>query len=218
MLAYSMQELLVEPFAGLVFALPPDVTTKLAGVQHGGVLVGMILVAGIASGIGGRRLGSLKGWTILGCLASACALIGLAFSGFGGDPLQLRIGVGALGFSNGVFAVAAIGSMMGLASSGARGREGARMGLWGAAQAIAFAARRPDRHGSGGRGARGGRFAAARLCACVRDRGGGVRRRGGDGAPDGEHRPDGAICGIVGARGAGWGAAGAKLEGANHER
>lgn len=38
-----------------------------------------------------------------------------------------------------MFAVAAIGSMMDLAMSGARGREGARMGLWGAAQAIAFA-------------------------------------------------------------------------------
>jgi BCD family chlorophyll transporter-like MFS transporter len=140
MLAYSMQELLVEPFAGLVFAMPPDVTTKLAGVQHGGVLIGMILVAALASGIGGRRLGSLKGWTMAGCLASGCALVGLAASGgFGANPLALRGFVAALGFSNGVFAVAAIGSMMGLATAGARGREGARMGLWGAAQAIAFA-------------------------------------------------------------------------------
>ena len=140
MLAYSMQELLVEPFAGLVFAMPPDVTTKLAGIQHGGVLIGMILVAGIASGIGGRRLGSLRGWTVVGCLASACALVGLAASGgFGANPLALRGFVGALGFSNGVYAVAAIGSMMALATSGARGREGARMGMWGAAQAVAFA-------------------------------------------------------------------------------
>jgi BCD family chlorophyll transporter-like MFS transporter len=140
MLAYSMQELLVEPYAGLVFAMPPDVTTKLAGVQHGGVLIGMIIVALIASGIGGRRLGSLRGWSVLGCLASACALVGLAASGlFGANPLALRGCVGALGFSNGVFAVAAIGSMMGLAGAGARGREGARMGLWGAAQALAFA-------------------------------------------------------------------------------
>ena len=140
MLAYSMQELLVEPYAGLVFSMPPDVTTKLAGVQHGGVLIGMILVASIASGIGGRRLGSLRGWTMVGCFASAAALLGLAASGgFGANPLALRSFVGALGFSNGVYAVAAIGSMMGLATAGARGREGARMGLWGAAQAIAFA-------------------------------------------------------------------------------
>ena len=43
----------------------------------------------------------------------------------------------ALGFFNGVFAVAAIGSMMALAGDGRPGREGTRMGLWGAAQAIA---------------------------------------------------------------------------------
>jgi BCD family chlorophyll transporter-like MFS transporter len=42
-----------------------------------------------------------------------------------------------LGFFNGMFAVAAIGSMMSLAGQGREGREGTRMGLWGAAQAIA---------------------------------------------------------------------------------
>jgi BCD family chlorophyll transporter-like MFS transporter len=36
-----------------------------------------------------------------------------------------------------MFAVAAIGSMMSLAGSGSKSREGTRMGLWGAAQAIA---------------------------------------------------------------------------------
>ncbi len=44
----------------------------------------------------------------------------------------------ALGAANGAFAVAAIGSMMGLAGRGREKREGVRMGLWGAAQAIAF--------------------------------------------------------------------------------
>ncbi len=45
-----------------------------------------------------------------------------------------------LGFANGAFAVAAIGTMMGLAGAGKEKREGIRMGLWGAAQAIAFGA------------------------------------------------------------------------------
>ena len=40
--------------------------------------------------------------------------------------------------ANGLFAVAAIGSMMGLVGAGRERREGVRMGLWGAAQAIAF--------------------------------------------------------------------------------
>jgi BCD family chlorophyll transporter-like MFS transporter len=139
MLAYSAQELLVEPFAGLVFRMTPGVTTKLAGVQHMGVLIGMICVAVAASAIGGRTLGSLRMWTIAGCLASAVSLAVIAASGLlGWDPLALRASVFALGLSNGMFAVAAIGSMMGLAGSGAGSREGTRMGLWGAAQAVAF--------------------------------------------------------------------------------
>jgi BCD family chlorophyll transporter-like MFS transporter len=45
--------------------------------------------------------------------------------------------VAALGLFNGIFAVAAIGAMMALAGEGRGAREGTRMGLWGAAQALA---------------------------------------------------------------------------------
>jgi BCD family chlorophyll transporter-like MFS transporter len=51
----------------------------------------------------------------------------------------LRLSVLALGLANGMFAVAAIGSMMELAHRGDAGSAGLRMGLWGAAQALAFA-------------------------------------------------------------------------------
>ena len=138
MLAYSGQELIVEPFAGIVFGMTPGATTQLAGLQHGGVLTGMLGVAFAASFIGGPILGSLRMWTVAGCIASALSLIAIASSGFAGPAYPLRAAIFALGASNGAFAVAAIGSMMGLAGSGAGSREGTRMGLWGAAQAIAF--------------------------------------------------------------------------------
>lgn len=138
MLAYSAQELLVEPYAGLVFAMTPGSTTQLAGLQHGGVLLGMLSVAFFASAIGGPWLGSLRLWTIGGCLASAASLVAIALSGRHASAEALRICVFALGASNGAFAVAAIGSMMSLAGQGAGGRAGTRMGLWGAAQAVAF--------------------------------------------------------------------------------
>jgi BCD family chlorophyll transporter-like MFS transporter len=138
MLAYSMQELLVEPFAGVVFGMTPGATTKLAGLQHGGVLFGMVGVALAATAIGGPRLGSLRMWTVGGCLASGVSLLAVAASGYAGLTLALRAAVFTLGVSNGAFAVAAIGSMMGLAGAGAHAREGTRMGLWGAAQALAF--------------------------------------------------------------------------------
>jgi len=135
MLAYSAQDLILEPFAGSVFGYTPGESTRLAGLQHAGVLAGMILVAIAASGL---RRGTLRAWTIAGCIGSAAALASLALAGIAGPSWPLRVSVVALGLANGAFAVAAIGSMMGLADSGRESREGVRMGLWGAAQAIAF--------------------------------------------------------------------------------
>lgn len=137
MLAYSLQDLILEPYAGLVFGFTPGESTQLASVQHGGVLVGMICVALSGSVIGGRILGSMRLWIVGGCLASALALFGLAVSGFI-PSWPLRTNVFALGAANGAFAVAAIGSMMTLAGQGTGHRQGLRMGLWGASQAIAF--------------------------------------------------------------------------------
>jgi BCD family chlorophyll transporter-like MFS transporter len=138
MLAYSMQDLILEPYAGLVFGLTPGQSTKLAGTQNSGVFLGMLLVAIAANPRFG--FGSLKAWTVAGCLGSAAALIALVSAASGADVLPLKAAVFALGFANGAYAVAAIGSMMGLASSGRSGREGMRMGIWGASQALAFGA------------------------------------------------------------------------------
>ena len=135
MLAYSAQDLILEPFAGLVFGLTPGQTTSLSGVQNSGVLVGMVLV-GVASTLLPRLL-ALRSWTVLGCIGSAFALAGLVMAARVGPGWPLKPSVFALGFCNGVFAVAAIGSMFNMASSGTA-REGVRMGLFGASQAIAF--------------------------------------------------------------------------------
>ena len=142
MLAYSAQDLILEPFAGTVFGYSPGASTQLSGVQHGGVLAGMLLVA-LAGAVAARfsawrALGSLRGWTVGGCLASALALLGLVGAGLSGNGESLKAMVFALGAANGAFSIGAIGSMMRLASQGGGAREGMRMGLWGAAQAIAF--------------------------------------------------------------------------------
>lgn len=138
MLAYSAQDLILEPFAGSVFHMTPGESTQLASVQYGGVLLGMLLVAITGTAFRGRTA-SLQVWTWTGCIASAMALLGLAFASLAGPSFPLRIVVFALGVANGVFAVGAIASMMELAGRGRGGdREGVRMGLWGAAQAVAF--------------------------------------------------------------------------------
>lgn len=140
MLAYSMQDLILEPFAGLVFGMTPGQSTQLSGMQHGGVLIGMIAAGVGGSAFAGRLPGELRSWTAFGCLASAAALAALAMGAQVGAGWPLEANVFALGFANGLFAVSAIGSMMGLAGAGERTREGIRMGVWGAAQAIAFGA------------------------------------------------------------------------------
>ncbi len=138
MLAFSAQDLILEPFAGIVFGYTPGESTRLSGIQNSGVLAGMVLVAIAGSAIGGKRLGSLPMWMVTGCVCSALSLFGLAMAAAIGPSWPLRISVFSLGFFNGVYAVAAIGSMMALVAKGAPSREGVRMGLWGASQAFAF--------------------------------------------------------------------------------
>ena len=137
MLAYSAQDLILEPFAGAVFGFTPGETTKLSGIQHGGTLIGMALVP-LVGAIYPRSRGNLQIWTIGGCLASAVALLCLATAAIVGPSWPLRETVFMLGVTNGAYAVAAIGSMMALVGAGGEKREGVRMGLWGAAQAFAF--------------------------------------------------------------------------------
>jgi BCD family chlorophyll transporter-like MFS transporter len=128
-----MQELILEPYAGLVFGFTPGQSTSLSGAQNGGVFLGMLAVGIAATGLG---IGSLRAWVVGGCAGSAATLLGIGLIG----PLQVNLILPLtilLGFCNGVFAVAAIGAMMALAGQGRTDREGTRMGLWGAAQAIA---------------------------------------------------------------------------------
>lgn len=138
MLAYSTQDMILEPMAGLVFGYTPGQSTSLSGVQHLGVLLGMILV-GLGGGAFGKAAGlAMRKWVVGGCLGSALALVLLSMGIVAGQGWPLAATVFVLGFANGVFAVAAIAAMMDLAGADGGGHEGIRMGLWGASQAIAF--------------------------------------------------------------------------------
>ena len=140
MVAYSAQDLILEPFAGIRFGFTPGESTQLSGVQHGGTLAGMLLGALAGRRWGALSFGSLRAWIVGGCLASGVALAGLVVGDWrGGMDWPVRANVFVLGVANGAFSIAAIGSMMALASQGRASREGVRMGLWGAAQATGFA-------------------------------------------------------------------------------
>jgi BCD family chlorophyll transporter-like MFS transporter len=137
MLAYSAQDLILEPFAGAVHGFTPGQTTQLSGWHHMGVLIGMLAVAAAGSRWVAGRLGSVQAWMVGGCLVSALATVGLVSSALSAE-WPLKANVVFLGVANGAFSIAAIATMMRLAGEGGAGREGTRMGLWGASQAAAF--------------------------------------------------------------------------------
>jgi MFS transporter, BCD family, chlorophyll transporter len=138
MLAYSSQDLILEPFAAVAFGFTPAETTTLSGIQNGGVLLGMLVLAFVTTKAKSQALTRLSNWTVGGCLASALAMLGLVLSGPVENVIFFKATVFLLGVFNGAFSIAAIGSMMQFASVGSTQREGVRMGIWGASQAMAF--------------------------------------------------------------------------------
>ena len=134
MFAYSAQDLILEPFAGIAFGMTPGESTSLSGKHHGGVLIGMIATAVLAT-----RRGQLRHWAAAGCLASAVTYLALAASPMLGDARVFTAIVMLLGLANGVFAIGSIGSMMDLTGDKSDGRAGLRLGVFGAAQALAYA-------------------------------------------------------------------------------
>jgi len=138
MLGYSSEELVLDPFSAFAFGYTPGQSTQLSGSLHAGVFCGMLLVAFAASLPRRLHFPVLQSWMVIGCVASALSLAALGMLATHALVLPLRIMVMLLGTSNGMFAVAAIGSMMQFANLGPNGRQGTRMGVWGAAQGVAF--------------------------------------------------------------------------------
>ena len=147
--AFSMQDPILEPFAGEVFGFAVGESTKLDGFHKIGTLIGIILIIlclskfrigfGSLSFVKNERLGSEKFWLITGCLFSALSLIIISVLGLTyRDPGILNSVVFLFGISNGVFTAGILGTMLHLASRGSDGNNtGTRMGIWGAAQAYA---------------------------------------------------------------------------------
>jgi BCD family chlorophyll transporter-like MFS transporter len=147
--AFSMQDPILEPFAGEVFGFAVGESTKLDGFHKIGTLIGIILIIlclskfrigfGSLSIAKNERLGSEKFWLITGCLFSAfslfiISLLGLTYR----DPGILNSVVFLFGVSNGVFTAGILGTMLHLASKDSGDNNtGTRMGIWGAAQAYA---------------------------------------------------------------------------------
>ena len=133
MFAYSAQDLILEPFAGLAFGMTPAQSTAASGVHQTGLLVGMLVTAALAP-----RFWTSARWASVGCVISALFFVLLAASPLLGSTLALKATLLGLGFGNGTFTIGALASMMALTTHTADGRAGLRMGVFGAAQAVAM--------------------------------------------------------------------------------
>ncbi len=128
--AFSMQDILLEPYGGQIMGLGVGATTALTALLAGGALVAFALAARwLKAGVDPCRLAAG------GALAGIAAFAAVVFA----DPLAsvalFRVGTVLIGFGGGLFAVATLTAAMDLARGGAH--NGIALGAWGAVQATA---------------------------------------------------------------------------------
>jgi BCD family chlorophyll transporter-like MFS transporter len=137
MFAFNMQELVMEPYSAAVFGYSVGESTTLASFHRTGILLGLITAAVVGRLLRGRPQ-AIVGLAISGCVGSALCLLAVALGAFFAPDWPLQAIVAVYGVANGVFAGAALASILSLAGAGRERREGSRMGLFGLAQAAGF--------------------------------------------------------------------------------
>lgn len=133
-LAFSMQDILLEPYGGQVLGLSVSATTLLTALFAGGTLAGFALAA--------QRLGHNSDPYRYAGLGAVIGVVGFTLVVFSA-PLQsafiFRSATAMIGFGSGLFAVCLLTATMQLAQTTADGRStnGIALGAWGAVNATA---------------------------------------------------------------------------------
>ncbi len=130
-MAFSMQDVLLEPYGGEILGLSVAATTLLTAIWAAGALAGFALAAKwLAAGINPYRMAA-RG-ILVGIIAFSCVILA--------SPMQSAelffAGAALIGLGVGLFAVATLMAAMQMPTSGEAGR-GLALGAWGAAQATA---------------------------------------------------------------------------------
>ncbi|EKV32854.1 PucC protein [Caenispirillum salinarum AK4] len=130
--AFSMQDILLEPYGGEILALGVGATTLLTALLAGGTLIGFALAArSLSQGQDPHRIAAL------GALAGVAAFSCVIFAAPVQSPLLFRAGTVLIGLGGGLFAVGTLTAAMALGED--RG-NGLALGAWGAVQATAAGA------------------------------------------------------------------------------
>lgn len=127
--AFSMQDIILEPYGGEILGLSVSATSLLTAIMAVGALLAFAISARLLSkGINPHRLSALG--VVVGLVAFALVIFA--------EPLAsantFRLGTFLIGFGAGLFSVATLTAAMGL---DAEGFTGLALGAWGAVQATA---------------------------------------------------------------------------------
>ena len=131
--AFSMQDVLLEPYGGQVLGLTVGATTSLTALWAAGMLAGFTWAArALATGADPHRLAGYGG--VVGIGAFLCVI----FAGPLHAATLLAIGATFIGGGGGLFAVGTLTAAMAIADADELdGRTGLALGAWGAVQATA---------------------------------------------------------------------------------
>ncbi len=127
--AFSMQDILLEPYGGQVLHLAVGTTTAFSAMLAFGGLIGF----GIAAKLLGRGMDPYR-LAGLGAVAGLFAFAALIFAAPAQSTLLFAAGVSLIGLGAGLFAHCTLTAAMGMAG---RGQIGFALGVWGAVQASA---------------------------------------------------------------------------------
>ena len=127
--AFTMQDIILEPYGGEVLGLSVSATSMLTAFMAGGALLAFALAAGLLKrGTNPHRLAAL------GALFGVIAFSFVIFAEPLEAPWLFRMGTVLIGFGGGLFSVATLSAAMNLES---QGMNGLAIGAWGAVQASA---------------------------------------------------------------------------------
>jgi MFS transporter, BCD family, chlorophyll transporter len=125
--AFSMQDILLEPYGGQIMNLAVGDTSSLTALTAGGALAAFVLASRwLHHGGDPYRLAAL------GVLAGVVGFAAVIFADPMRSALMFRVGAIFIGFGGGLFSVATLTAAMGLQK---QDRNGLALGAWGAVQA-----------------------------------------------------------------------------------
>ncbi|KPF43463.1 BCD family MFS transporter [Rhizobium sp. AAP43] len=130
--AFSMQDILLEPYGGEILGLSVGETTRLTGLWALGTMAGFGWAAhSLQGGVQVYRVAAR------GLLAGICAFSAVIFASPLGLTALFHIGAFGIGLGGGLFAVGTMIAAMGISE---RSDSGLVVGAWGAVQATAIGA------------------------------------------------------------------------------